>query len=242
MRRSTAGAAAAAVGAATAVAALVIGTTTGAAAAGTSSAYGIAVSGLIEPQPLVQSDGTQTNSEELIAIPENPLVSGKVVAVSAGDNEASAETADVSVASQLNASVIEVSCKGANRQTTIVGLEIPGEDFEQSFQPEPNTTIVPEQLGNIAQITLNEQTKTADGFQVNGVVVDLLDGTQKVIVSSATCSGDGGGADDGGMDDGGADDGGADGGADGGDDGGMDDGGPAATEPAPITTGLPVTG
>lgn len=231
MRRSTAGAAAAAFGAATAVTALVIGTATGAAQGGTSEAFGVLAEGLVplEMVPHVQSSDGSTQSDSLAELPDNDLLSAAVLGIEAGDNVASAELAEVTVVDQIIASAVEVSCEGSDRNTTIVGLEIPGEDFSESFSPEPNTKIVPEQLAGVAQITLNRQTTTDEGgSRVDGIVVDLVDGTQTVIVSSATCA-----ATDGGDDADGGDDSGADGG---------DDEGPGATAPAPVTTGLPVTG
>lgn len=238
-RRAFAGAGAAAIGAATAVTALVLGSVTGHAQDdGSSSAFGLKLSGLID-QTISEaaSDGTQQDS--LLELPDDlPIpVEAEVLSVTAEGSSALAKLAGVNVADEVIAKAVEVSCDGDSGTTTLVGLEIPGADLDESFEPEPNTTVIPEPLDEVAQVTLNRQTTNDDGsVTIDGIVIDLVGDTQQVIIGSATCGGPGG-ADDGGSaggaDDGGADDGGAD---DGGDDGST------ATSPAPITTGLPVTG
>lgn len=90
MRRRAAGAGA--VGATVAVIALVLGTGAGQAAPGPSEAFGVLVTGVIEPpRPHVKStDGTK-RSESLASLPENPLINAEVAAVTAGNSTASAK-------------------------------------------------------------------------------------------------------------------------------------------------------
>lgn len=257
-RRAFAGAGAAAIGAATAVTALVLGTVTGHAQTGTSSAFGVSAEGLIpiEPTPYVEStDGSeQTNALVDIPLGENGQI--RAATLTAGDDTASVELAGVKLTGDpgtIEAKVINVACEGDTGTVSIVDLDLNGTPV---VIPPPDSNPVNEviEVPGVAKITYNQQMTNDDGtFTVNALVIELLSDTeaaQKVTLGSATCGGPGGaddggsagGADDGGADDGGADDGGADdGGADGGADGGGDDGS-TATSPAPITTGLPVTG
>lgn len=65
----------------------------------------------------------------------------------------------------------------------------------------------------LANITINKQTENEDGsFTVEGVVIDVADGAEVITLGSATCGGS------------------------------TPPSGPTATAPAPVTTGLPVTG
>lgn len=241
MSRAIAGAGAAVIGAATAVTALMFGTTTGLAAPGTSSAFGISAEGAIpiDPTPYIEStDGTE-QSDSLIDVPLGENGSIRAATVAAGNDTASVELAGVELSSDmggLSVKVLEVACEGDTGTVSLVDADLNGTPI---VIPPPDQNPVNEEIAipGVATITYNQQITNPDGtFTVNGLVIDLLDSTQVITLGSATCGGPGdGGDDDGGADDGGADDGGAD-------DGGADDGGPDATEPAPITTGLPVTG
>lgn len=88
MRRRAAGAGA--VGATVAVVALVLGSASGEAAPGPAEAFGVLVTGIVEPpQPHVKStDGTE-QSASLATLPDNPLVSLELAKVTAGNSTAS---------------------------------------------------------------------------------------------------------------------------------------------------------
>lgn len=94
MRKRAAGA----LGAGVAVVVLLLGTLTGQAAPGPSEAFGVLVTGIIEPpQPHVKStDGTE-KSESLATLPDNPLINAELAKVTAGDSRASVQLVGVKV-------------------------------------------------------------------------------------------------------------------------------------------------
>lgn len=271
MRKSTAGAAAAVFGAAAAVTALTVGVSTGAAASAESEAFGLSADGLVKIAKIphvTSADGT-LQEKSLLKVPLSDLGEIRVATQTSGDNVASSELAGVELgaaAGKLSVEVLEVECEGTKGTVEILDLRIGGQEIV--IPPaEQNPVNQKLEVPGVAKITYNKQTTNPDGsFTVVGLEVDLLNSTQVVTLGSATCADADGGSDDGGTDDGGADDGtdggndGGDGGADDGTDGGADDGGaddagdggaddgtddggdPSATKPAPITTGLPVTG
>lgn len=102
MRRRTAGAGA--LGAAVAVAALLLGSGAGQAAPGPSEAFGVFVTGIVDPpRPHVKStDGTE-KSESLVTLPDNPLLHVAVAEVTAGDSRAAVKLLDVDVLPGVNA-------------------------------------------------------------------------------------------------------------------------------------------
>lgn len=65
---------------------------------------------------------------------------------------------------QVIGKAIEVTCDAdpKNSVTTIGEFQL-GEDFKQNYQPEPNMTIIPEELEDVVQITMNRQTDNGDG-------------------------------------------------------------------------------
>ncbi|MBA0125773.1 hypothetical protein H0B56_09495 [Haloechinothrix sp. YIM 98757] len=268
-RRAMAGAGASAVGAATAVTALVLGSVTGHAQTGTSEAFGVeAVGGAlnIDKTPHAVSDDGVEDSKELANVDLQDFGNIDVLKATAGDNSASAKTAGVDLGSEelgsLSARVINVQCDGEDRSTEIVGLggSFGGEEFDESFAPDPNTEIPADPLLNV---TFNKQFTDDDGRHVvQGVVIEVLNGDDlpqeltdlaghKIVLSSATCGGpaddgDNGDGDDGDDGNGDGDNGDKPGDGDGdGDDGAGDgdgDGKPTAPKPTPTETELPVTG
>lgn len=239
-RRAFAGAGAAVIGAATAVTALVLGTVTGHAAAGTSSAFGLSAEGLIpiEPVPTVESTNGTAQTNNLVDVPLGENGQIRAATLTAGDDTASVELAGVKLTGDpgtIEAKAINVACEGDTGTVSIVDLDLNGTPVViPPAEDNPVNEVI--EVPGVAKITYNQQMTNDDGtFTVNALVIELLsdtDAAQKITLGSATCGGPGG-ADDGGADEGGADDGGADGGA---------DDGSTATSPAPITTGLPVTG
>ncbi|MGH3518779.1 MAG: choice-of-anchor P family protein [Haloechinothrix sp.] len=234
MRRSIAGAGAAAIGAATAVTALVLGTATGVAQPGTSSAFGVSAEGTllnIDPTPYVESTDGSTQTSEVANVPLGEFGEVRLITLLAGDDTASVELAGVDLSGEpgsIEAEVIKVECEGDTGSVTIVGLTINDEEVPIP-KPEPNQVIFPGDP--LLNVTANKQTTNPDGtFTVEGLVLfsETLD--QEIVLGSATC---GGPADD----DKKPED------PDNGDGDNGDNGdGPTATKPAPITTGLPVTG
>lgn len=266
-RRALAGAGAAALGAATAIAALVIGTTTAVAAPGPSSAYGVFVSSIIDPpRPAVEStDGTE-QSDSLAELPENDLLGLEVAAVSAGDSTASSKLLGVQVVpgaeapeqldpvfdglqeacanlpdnpspvpppeglpddlqeacmliadppamdALLSVDLIEVSCEGDSANFNLAGVRLLGQELPIP-STDPNTMITPEPLADVISVTINKQSTGDNGLNVQGLVVSLGGGEVEIVLASATCGTATEPPDK-----------------------------PTATAPAPVTTGLPVTG
>lgn len=230
MRRSIAGAAAAALGAATAVAALAIGTTTGVAATGTSEAFGVSAAGAIpiDPMPMIASSDGTLQTDELVNVPLGDNGEVRAATLTAGDNVASVELAGLALTSDMGgitASVLKVACEGTTGTVSIADLNLNGTPvvLPPADQNPVNEVI---EVPGVAKITYNKQTTNADGsFNVTALEIVLLEETETVTIGSATCAPAAGDDDD--DDDG---------------DDGDDNDGPTATSPAPITTGLPVTG
>lgn len=229
-RRAIAGAGAAAVGAATAVTALVLGTVTGYAEAGTSSAFGVSAEGIIpiDPTPYIESTDGSEQKDDLVNIPLGEFGEVRAATLIAGNDVASTELAGVELGNDMgsiSASVVKVACEGDTGTVYVADLNLNGQQITlpPADQNPVNETI---DASPLAKITYNQQIQNADGtFTVNGLVIELLTDTeaaQKVVLGSATCGGPAG--------------------DDGGDDGDDNGDGPTATKPAPITTGLPVTG
>lgn len=232
------------------------------------SAFGISASGLLEiaPTPSVQGEGSET-----VAGTEVPgLAEATVLNAEASPNYAYADVANLSVVpgggsglpelpggTPLLAATgtISATCDNGALDSKITTLTIAGNEVPID-NLEPNTTVVPEALEGIAQVTLNKQTENT----VTAVEVKVLEGApgglgelagQTVEIASATCTekaddeqpppdeeqpppdnGGGDGGDNGGDDEG--DNG----------DGGGDEAGPdgAAPAPTPQPGHLDVTG
>lgn len=223
MNRLTAAAAAAAIGAATAVVATVIGTTAGVAATGTSEAFGVSAEGTvpIDPTPHVVFPG-EHNEDDLVNIPLGDNGEIRAATLSTGDNVASVELAGIDLDTEqgsITAEAVTVKCHGTTGAVQLVHLTVNGENVVIPPADEnPVNEVI--DLSPAAKITYNKQAANADGtFTVVGLEIELLDQAETVTIGSATCAP-----------------------ASTGDDGGAGTTGPAATSPAPITTGLPVTG
>ena len=81
---------------------------------------------------------------------------------------------------------VRVSCEGRNGSVEVAGLEVAGNEVP--------TPVLPVDAGipanPLVTITANRQTENADGsFTVEGLVIDLGDGTQEITLGSATCGG-----------------------------------------------------
>jgi hypothetical protein len=229
-----------------ATAAVVVGSAGGGyAAATTSSAYGVSAEGPIpvDKTPYVESTDGSPQSTGGGQIPSNPLVSGEIATLTAGNGRAALKLVDATIggglpqppaellafcqqlpdqglpqvpgglpglpgvpipdpgqlpadslrelcqlvlqppASLVSADVVQVSCQGDQGRVRIAGLEVAGQSVPIP-DPEPNTSIPDNPL---IGLTVNKQTRNADGsFTVSGVEV-TLGGTQTVTLGSATC-------------------------------------------------------
>lgn len=267
-RRAIAGAGASAVGAVTAAAALLIGSATGYAAPGPSEAYGVFIGGIIEPpQPYVQSDDGTEKTDSIFEAPENPLIGLKVAEVKAGDSKASAKLVGLGVlpgaeapeqlqdlldqlaeglapvcdqdppeqlsdvlppplAEQLDPAKLCAALEGGTPAALSLDLlTAQCEGTKGSVQvaglavlgQEVEVPLNPEPntevpLGPLGTITFNKQAGTDDGFTVQAAAINL-GGQLEIVLASATCG-----------------------------KATPDNPAPTATKPAPVTTGLPVTG
>lgn len=268
MKRSAlVGAGTGALGAATAVAALLIGSATGYAASTPSEAYGAFITSVIDPpQPYVQWTDGATQEANLAELPENPLLALELAEVSAGDSVASVQLANVDVVPGAEAppeldplieqleelcanlpedqspipppeglpddlqelclliadppemdalvsiDALKVACEGDTGTVEILGLTLLGQEIDIPVNPPPNSG---EQIPEnpLLSLTLNKQTSTDDGFTVQGVAINI-GGEFDIVLASATCGKP--------VED--------------------EPDKPTATKPAPVTTGLPVTG
>ncbi len=164
------------------------------------SAYAIAADGLVEIPKLPHVVGSGDESVVRADLPPegDAVLSLGVLNASAGEGWSRASTADLELslatAPVISASLLEVNCKDLQASTKIVGLKVDGEEQAPENQVPANTEIVPEQLGQVAKVTLNKQVENEDGsVTVTAVSVDLLDSTQTIDISSATCAEDGNG-------------------------------------------------
>lgn len=83
--------------------------------------------------------------------------------------------------------LVTAECDDKAGSTSVADLKIGGQHIALD-QLAPNTEIIPKPLQGLARITLNKQTDNGDGsLTVSALSVDLLDGTQTVDLSTATC-------------------------------------------------------
>ncbi|EHR63543.1 choice-of-anchor P family protein [Saccharomonospora cyanea] len=88
----------------------------------------------------------------------------------------------------ISVGLVTAECDDLTGATSVADLKIGGQHIALD-QIAPNTEIIPEQLKGLARITLNKQTDNGDGsLTVSALSVDLLNGTQTVDLSTATCT------------------------------------------------------
>ena len=118
--------------------------------------------------------------------------------------------------SVLELGLVEVYCEGDEGGVKLADVTILGQELPIPEAPED----LPEFPENpLLSLAVNKQVQGDDGsFSVTGLEVNIGDGAQVLSIGNATC----GVSDD--------------------DDDDDDDDDPTATKPAPVTTGLPVTG
>jgi hypothetical protein len=172
------------------------------AANATNSAYAVSASGLvkIDKTPFV-TDEKGFNQESLVELgKDGQLVHVKALNALAGENIAKASVAqvklDLSVLkgldllgkghdhALLSATAISASCENGKGKAAVANASIAGIPLKVDA---PVNTVV--EVPGIAKVTLNKQTKNADDtLTVTALSVDLLNGTQKIDLASATCS------------------------------------------------------
>ncbi|MFL6052772.1 MAG: choice-of-anchor P family protein [Actinoallomurus sp.] len=160
---------------------------------GTGSAYGLAAEGLVAiPQtPAV----TATADKSLFELPANPLIDVKVLHVTAKPAYARASVTDLRVAkAALTAHLVTAKCDNGTATSHLVKASLAGHRLAVDAAPNSAITIPVQGLGT-ASVTLNKQTRNADGsLTVTAIEATLPLGagrTQTLSVSSATCNGSG---------------------------------------------------
>jgi hypothetical protein len=162
-------------------------------AAGTSSAFGVAATGLVNvPATPVVSSATSPNDKSLIELPPNPLVKLKVLHTSAKDDRSRASVVDLRVAqAALSAHLVTAKCQGGQGSSHLVKASLGGKRLAVDAAPNSTVTVPLQGVGTVSA-TLNKQVKNADGsLTVTAIEVKLALATgqsQTIDISSATCS------------------------------------------------------
>jgi hypothetical protein len=166
-----------------------------AATGGASAAYGIAATGLVNiPQTPSVSSAAQPNDKSLVELPPNPLVSLKVLHVSAAPGKARASVVDLKVAqAALSAHLITAKCVGGKGSSHLVKASLAGHKLAVDAAPNSTIAVPVTGLGTVS-VVLNKQAHDAAGnLHVTAIEVNLPLGPSKaqtISISSATCSGD----------------------------------------------------
>lgn len=161
---------------------------------GTTSAFGVAASGLVAiPQTPAVSSTAQPDDKSLAELPPNPLVQLKVLHVTATPGHARASVVDLKVAqAQLSAHLITARCEGGKGSSHLVKASLAGHRLAVDATPNSTVTVPLQGLGT-ASVVLNKQVRNADGgLTVTAIELSLPLGpgkAQTVSISSATCSG-----------------------------------------------------
>lgn len=173
------------------------------------SAYGVAADGLIDIPKTPHVVGSGEASEMSLDLPQHGevVLSLGVLNAAAEKGWAQASTAELRLglpgAPVIEATLIEATCDDLSGSTRIVGLTVDGEEMFADGEVPVNEELIPEQLEDIASVTLNKQVENEDGsMTVTAISVDVLSDAQIVgellgqslDISSATCTegGDGG--------------------------------------------------
>lgn len=162
-------------------------------AAGTSSAFGLAATGLVNvPATPAVSSATAPYDKSLLELPPNPLVKLKVLHTSAKGDRSRASVVDLRVAqAALSAHLITAKCQGGQGSSHLVKASLGGKRLAVDAAPNSTVTVPVQGVGTVSA-TLNKQVKNADGsLTVTAIEVKLTLATgqaQTIAVSSATCS------------------------------------------------------
>ena len=183
-----------AIAGALAVPAAVAATTASASpAGGTSSAYGLSATGLVNVPavPLVNSV-TGAHDKSLAELPPNPLVKLKVLHTSAVPGRSRASVVDLKVAkAALSAHLITAKCVGGQGSSHLVKASLAGKRLAVDAAPNSTVAVPVQGLGTVS-VVLNKQVHNPDGsLTVTAIEVKLALATgeaQTIDISSATCA------------------------------------------------------
>jgi hypothetical protein len=162
-------------------------------AGGTSSAYGLSATGLVNVPavPLVNSV-TGAHDKSLAELPPNPLVKLKVLHTSAVPGRSRASVVDLKVAkAALSAHLITAKCVGGQGSSHLVKASLAGKRLAVDAAPNSTVAVPVQGLGTVS-VVLNKQVHNPDGsLTVTAIEVKLALATgkdQTIDISSATCA------------------------------------------------------
>jgi hypothetical protein len=160
---------------------------------GTSSAYGLSATGLVNVPAVPQvTSATGPHDKSLAELPPNPLVKLKVLHTSAVGDRSRASVVDLKVAkAALSAHLITAKCVGGQGSSHLVKASLAGKRL--AVDAAPNSTVaVPVQGIGTVSVVLNKQVHNPDGsLTVTAIEVKLALATgeaQTIDISSATCA------------------------------------------------------
>lgn len=165
-------------------------------AAGTSSAFGLAATGLVNvPATPAVSSATAPYDQSLFDLSSTPLgklVKLKVLHTSATGDRSRASVVDLRVPqAALSAHLITAKCQGGQGSSQLVKASLGGKRLAVDAAPNSTVTVPVQGVGTVSA-TLNKQVKNADGsLTVTAIEVKLTLATgqgQTIAISSATCS------------------------------------------------------
>jgi hypothetical protein len=186
-------------GAAAAAGGLVLAAALPAAAASPNRAYAASASGLVSQSPLGEATFPGTSPVTIASASITGLLTTGVATATAGPTSAS-ETVNgirgvLSVLARLTASSVTSSCSFNTNTGLVTGtagitngqVTRPGRPTTTlAANASPNTKIT---LAGLATITLNRQTKAADGtLTVTAIFVSLLGSTQRLSIGVSVCN------------------------------------------------------
>ncbi|EID54710.1 choice-of-anchor P family protein [Saccharomonospora xinjiangensis] len=158
------------------------------------SAYALAADGLVNitKVPHVIGEGKDHLVHTDLPSAANRILHAGVFNSAVEQGYAKASTTDVELGlpgvPAIAVGLVTAECDDLTGSTSVADLRIGGQEIALD-QIGPNTEIIPDALQGIARITLNKQTANDDGsLTVSALSVDLLDGTQTVDLSTATCT------------------------------------------------------
>lgn len=166
---------------------------------GSSSAFGVSASGLVNiPQTPAVSSTAQPNNKSLAELPPNPLVKLKVLHTRATPGHARASVVDLKVAkAALSAHLITARCTGGAGSSRLVKASLAGHGLAVNAAPNSALSVPVQGLGTVS-VVLNKQVHNADGgLTVTAIELNLPIApgkTQTVSISSVTCDGGSAGA------------------------------------------------
>ncbi len=165
---------------------------------GTSFAYGISASGLLNiPQTPVVSSRSGPGRKSLVSLPGNALVDLSVLRAQAVAGHSQASVADLKVlkaaitpGAALTAKLITARCDDGAGESKLVDVRLAGRPIEAVTHPNSAFTLPVQGVG-VVQITANKQVRDPDGsltVTALELYVRALGRTQRIDIASATCA------------------------------------------------------